>query len=115
MTEISATKQSSTIFGACKYCWVATDIGRRAFRRDEKRLPGDYQAAMSQRVRNGKPEGFTPLHILCNGSGVGMAAVQIIEDLIENGIVPLKAFSSWKNDEVSVFCRGARSAPDCRR
>ena len=58
---------------------------------------------MSQRVENGQPNGFTALHILCNASGIGTVAVRIIEDLIDNDIVPLNAFSDWKNSGVSVF------------
>ena len=94
------------LFSAAKYCWVAADVARRAFGQYEEILPGDYCAAMSQRVENGKPEGFTALHILCNGSGVGLMAVEIVAALIDNKIVPLKAFSAWKNNDVSVFLPG---------
>lgn len=58
---------------------------------------------MSQRVENGRPKGFTPLHVLTNQSGINTVAVKIIEDLIDYGIVPLTAFSDWRNDALSVF------------
>ena len=90
-------------FGAVVYCWLAADISKTAFIVGEERLPGDYGAAMNQRVENGRPKGFIPLHVLTNQSGISTVAVKIIEDRIDYGIVPLTAFSDWRNDAVSVF------------
>ena len=51
--------------------------------------------------------GHTALHILCNGSGVDTCTAPIIEELIDNGVVPLNAFSNWRNDKVGVFPPGS--------
>lgn len=90
-------------FCALQYCWLAADIAKYAFLPGERKLHGDYEAAMSQRVELGQPDGFSALHVLCNASGTGMMAARVIEDLIDNKIVPLDAFKDWRNNDVSVF------------
>ena len=70
----------------------------------------ELKAAISQQVIAGKPKGFSALHILCNGSGVGTYAASIIRQLIDNGDVPLQAFASWKNNAVGVLFPGSAYA-----
>ena len=66
-------------------------------------LKGDYRAAMSHKVTGPKPEGWTPLHILCNGSDIMMSQIELIRTSLENETVPLEYFDAMSNNKVIVF------------
>ena len=59
--------------------------------------------AISHKIDGGQPQGWTPLHILCSGSDVLLAAAEVCEKLLAGRIVDIRDFDSIKNDKVVVF------------
>ena len=86
-----------------KYCALSAQIAFSCFQTCAAQMDGDYATAMSHRVTGGTPVGWTAAHILCNGSDVGLLARDVVEALLNNGIVDMKAFDSAFNDQVIVF------------
>ena len=92
------------LFTAMKYSDLACGILHNAFGRKDAKLPGNYTAAMSQKVHTGTPNGWSPLHILCSGSDKMVAQSTIIEILLKSGICTIRMFDSEiKNDGEIVF------------
>ena len=63
-------------------------------------MPGDSAKALRQPISVGPIEGYTPLHVLCQGSDACLAQDKIVGLLLDNGIVPVKAFS-WGHQSAS--------------
>ena len=65
---------------------------------------GDYRKAMSQTVTGNNPFGWTPLHILLHNSDILMVQRDIVERLLDNGIVDITTFDAARDRRVIVFC-----------
>ena len=91
------------LFSSVNYSCVAAEVALRAFQKGAAVLPGDYKKAMSHKVRNSKPDGWTPLHCLCHCSDKMLAKKDIIGALLTSGIVTVSDFDSCGNNEVIVF------------
>ena len=82
------------LFTASKYCGLAASIASNCFGRNQARLAGSYEKAMSYKVQSGQPKGWTPLHILCQNNDILFATKQIIIELLENKVVPMESFDT---------------------
>ena len=95
------------LFSPMKFCSLAAEVAYICFRPGNLPLDGDYTKAMSHTVWGATPVGWTPLHILCNGSDASMMTRDVIKHLLENDIVDIRAFDSVTNDKVIVFSLAA--------
>ena len=91
------------LFTALKYSSLAMEVAMHCFEEGEAVLQGDYRAAMSHKVTDARPRGWTPLHCLCNGSDPMVSQVYVIAKLLETNTVPLSYFDAMSNDKVIVF------------
>ena len=91
------------LFTALKYSSLAMEVAMHCFEEGEAVLQGDYRAAMSHKVTNARPNGWTPLHCLCSGSDLMMSQRYLITKLLETNTVPLSYFDAMGNNQVIVF------------
>ena len=95
---------------AVTYSSLAVEVVLKMLEPNAPVMKGNYARAMQHQVEDSRPEGWTPLHCLCNGSDKMLAKKDIIEKLLEEDetgnskFVPLCAFDSIRNAEVIVSC-----------
>ena len=92
------------LFTSMKYCMLSCEISEGCFKPNSGGFPGDIHKAMRHKVTGLHPKGWTPLHILCNGSDICLNTRDVIETLIHSGTVEVSDFDDNRNDQVVVLC-----------
>ena len=88
---------------AAKYSGIASEILVHAFLPSADRLSGDYAAAMRHKCHSSGIAGYSPTHVLCNGSDILLVQDRTIHELLVNKILLVSDFDDNPNIKVCFF------------
>ena len=88
---------------AAKFSGIASEVLVHAFLPSADRLPGNYTSAMRHKIHSGPIAGYSPGHVLLNGSDIEMVQDRIIHELLVHKVLVMSDFDDNPNIKVCFF------------